>query len=272
MSTIIGRASAKLIFALLVSFLGLFYIVNAEEGVEEGVSAPEVVAPSPASDTSQQANETAVTDGRFLCSDQYRRNSIGVNIYTNHSTVVAGTPLSFTGEIENKNSYPITSGEVWVKVYQVENASDATKRKRTNQVAYFKAIDNLTIKAYAKEAVNFSWTPSAGLLGGDYDATYHFLSNDHFYHFGLPYLDEQGGSYTTFKVEGTDQGTVYFDRESIKLNNVPYDFSATTPAQFGDQEIVFVQGALVNPTAEERLVEVTWKTSAWGQTVRTWRR
>lgn len=250
MTTYISRAYPKLIFALFVILFGGGFVftlaVSAQE--ESAIAAPESV---PAID-------------QFVCSDFYRENSVTLTVTANGDTAATDNPLTFTGEVENTNSYPIVEGEVWVKIYQVENASDTKKRKRTNLVGYFKAVDDVSIKAFSKTPINFSWTPPTSLVSGDYDATYYFVSSDHFYLSGLPYLDSVEGPYSTFKVKGAVDQTVYFDRTSVKLNNVPYDFSAKNPSVYGREEILYIQANLLNPTIEEKTVELNFKTSVWG--------
>ena len=250
MSTNYSWASLKLFFGLLI-LTSVFISFNFSQvlayeaeliGPPEEITQPEI----------------------FLCSQEYKPNSVVVEAKPTNEKLTAGAILHFTGEVENTNIFPITDGQVRIKIYQVSKSANDQKYTRTNLVDSLIAVDHVTLSAFATKPIEFNWQSLPTLASGDYEVAFFFTTNQRFDHFGSPTIEGQDGAKASFTVEGGVNQTVFFNRSSINLNNKKYEFGGVLPI-FEREEIVYIQAELVNPSLEEKTVEINWKTSNWGK-------
>lgn len=255
MSTNHSWAFLRLFFGLLI-LVSVFISLNFSQ-----VSAYEENKPVPTTEADQLPPAQSEI---FLCTEEYKPNSVLVEAKPTNEKLTAGAALHFTGKVENTNTFPITNGQVSVKIYQVTKSDNDQKNTRTNLVDSLIAVDNVTLPALATKPIEFNWQSLPTLAAGDYEVVFFFTTNQRFEHFGSPTIEGQDGSRANFTVEGGANQAVFFNRSSINLNNKKYEFGGELPI-FEREEIVYVQAELVNPSLEEKTVEINWKTSNWGK-------
>jgi len=247
----------------IVLFLVLLEIVTPQTFAAEKTG----FIPFPKAEQHQTSDSLANTflsqkaklpNGALSCFDHYRFNSVWVDASPTFNSVAGGTVLPFSGQIKNSNSYPIVDGSVYVRIYRRQ--SDETKQSQNgdNVVDQFFAGDQLSMAASSTVPINFLWKVPGATLSGDYYATYYVTAGKQFSLLGFTFLDNVTAGFFPFTVVGTQKNGVYFDKNSITLNEKPNNFTGRN-LSFSSAEAVNVKIKLQNTTTQSVSVPVHWK-------------
>lgn len=204
----------------------------------------------------------ANTPGAVSCFDYYTFGSVQADLSPTLGQTLPGTPLTFVGKLKNANSYPIVDGQVWAKIFKKDQQSEAlTKQNGYPLVDFFLVKEGIVLQANGEQDITFDWNVPSTAGGGEYEATFFFTSAHRFNLLGLTFTDDVTGNKASFQIT-SDNEPVVFDKNIVMLNDTLFRFAAFPP-RFAKDETVTVYTSLINPSNEQRIVEVTWVTSRW---------
>ena len=196
------------------------------------------------------------------CFAYYKFNSISIDAAPVLNAVVIGSPLKFTGKIINNNDYPIVEGAVYAKIFR-KQANEADWRHNAHDlVDQFFVADNLSIPAKGSKPIDFTWQIPLTSITGDYFISFYFVSSKQFNLLGLSFLDDITGSMFPFHINGEQQGTVAFNKNTVKLNGLANNI-AEPHLRFKQDEPVTAKIQLVNTTKKSQTVPLHFTLFNW---------
>ena len=201
--------------------------------------------------------------GAVDCFQYYTFGSVQVDVEPSLPSTVPGTPLTFSGDITNSNPYPIVDGTVMVKVFKVDGQNeDKVHANGYPVVDQYYALQHVSLPANGKKTVSFDWNVPGYTLTGDYELHTFFMTSQRFNLQGLPFTDDITGNKIPFSVIGQAIGQVAFDKNSVTINNQPYNF-AVFPPLFPKTESVTVTASVVNTTKVQQTAVINWSLFNW---------
>jgi hypothetical protein len=240
----------KFVTALLLLILPLFSMAQTPDATE--LPPPPTLPPLP-----------AAPQGTVNCFDYYAFGSVQVVATPAQEQTLPGETLTFTGSLVNANPYPVVGGQIYVKIFKLEEQeSDLTHQNGYPLVDFFLAQDNIIIPANGEIPTTFTYNTPAYMAGGEYEAAFYFTTEYRYNLLGLSFTDDVTGNKTTFTVTDGVNTPAVFDKHSVMLNDTPFRFAAFPP-RFTQEEPVTATVEVVNPEAVEKVVEVEWITSRW---------
>ena len=205
---------------------------------------------------------TVKDNGVVNCFDYYRFGSVQVNMEANITDTVSGTPILFSGKIENQNNYPIVDGAVYAKVFRKQNDQSMTYQNGNDLVDQFFVKTGVTLSANSVIPLQFEWKIPAYAMSGDYQIAFFFTSAHKFNLLGLSFTDDVTGNTVNFSLIGEQKQIPFFNKNAVKLNGSIYRFAAFPP-RFGRYENVIATANIANPTNKLQVVRVEWKLYNW---------
>ena len=202
---------------LLVLFLILFTFSFLNLSKTKDVSANTVDDSSSYSTTTASAN----------CSDYYRLNNVQIVLNPKTTHTVSGTTMSFSGYVVNSNKYPIVDGKIYGRILRNGVKNEVGKY---DVLDTFVIKDGLNLKTGDKIPVNFNWKIPAYSASGEYKLVTYFIESNKFNLAGLSFSNSLVGGISGFFVKGLQDAGVYFNRDGIKINNIPYVVDTNTPS------------------------------------------
>lgn len=198
------------------------------------------------------------------CFNLFHFGSVQVNVSPTRSDNIPGKPVTFVGTLENKNTYPIVGGAVYVKIFRTDGSdSKAMHLNGYPIVDQFIAKKDISIDTNTNQPFQFSWNIPEQLASGEYQAAFYFVGNNRFNIMGLSFSDDVSGNKTPFSVKNTSVASVAsFDKNSVTANGQPYYF-AQPPLVFGQDEVVKIQAKIMNPSTESKTITVKQSTYNW---------
>jgi hypothetical protein len=156
------------------------------------------------------------------CFTYYDYGKIHTNLATEKNSYSRGETVKIQGTIVNSNKIPLVDVVLYAHI------------KRINETATFNQnghylIDRLTL------AHNLNFLPgetkgiSANFLipptypNGKYQIHYFIFSKNGFHYGGRPFLEEDVAGFSTFEIINNQDPTVFFDINSLKVNNVTHN-------------------------------------------------
>lgn len=233
-----------------------FLYVYAEETVNGATATPIILATEPTEPL-----------GNASCFDFYEFNSIQVDVAPPDYDFFPGQIVPFVGTIHNNNTYPVVDGQVWMKVFFLEQNSDEEIQENGYPLVDFVLVeDGVTLTAQGSRDIDFSWNIPEMAQKGKYMVAFFFTTAHRYNLLGLSFTDDVTGNTTTFEVKKTDVHSttvpVTFDKNTVRLNQT--DVSFALPARhFLPNEEVVAFAKLVNDNNDDHAVTVTWKTYQW---------
>jgi hypothetical protein len=194
------------------------------------------------------------------CFDYYKFGSVQAEFSALIKTAVAGTPITFSGQVHNANSYPIVQGKLIIKIFKA-SATGAKDINGPDIVDEFTALTDATIAANGSVPLTFDWKIPAHLESGNYKAVAFFTVADKFNLLGLTFTDDIIGNSANFTVAGSKE-VVRFNKSEVTINGNSYYFAAYPPRISKDIDAV-IEVQLVNTTAVAQNISVVWKAYAW---------
>ncbi|MBI4080113.1 hypothetical protein HY414_02730 [Candidatus Kaiserbacteria bacterium] len=232
------------------------------------VSASFAYAQSPTSGDSVEnfpgPSTVAAPTGTVNCFDYYRFGSVQANIAAQTSSAVSGTPITFTGTLENQNSYPIIDGALYVKVFRLR---DNPREKNVNGpfvVDQFFVRDGINLPTGGRMPVIFTWDIPSYTPSGRYEVATFFTTSKKYNLLGLSFTDDVVGNRAGFSVVGEVQDIVAFDKDKVTVDGDIYRFAAFPP-RVSTTAPVPVEAVVTNETDTDAHVSVRWQAYAWDQ-------
>jgi len=204
--------------------------------------------------------EASIIPGTVNCFDYYKFGSIEVNIGSKVSSTVAGIPITFSGLIHNKNTYPVVGGTLSVKIFKTSTSGEKNV-DGPDVVDQFVVVKDISISGGGSVPFTFEWVIPQYAESGQYKVATFFTSADKFNLLGLSFTDDVIGNSFDFKVDG-EKDAVRFDKHTVSINNESYHFAAFPPRLGKDAEAV-IEVELVNSTSQVESIPVGWKLYAW---------
>lgn len=202
--------------------------------------------------------------GNVACFDHYVFGSVQALIDTEVDTVVPGTNVVFKGELQNDNPYPLAEGSLYVKLFRVSDSETDENLfgNGPDVVDQFVALDDLTLPASGSVPVEFVWKAPAAMPSGEYVLATFFTTSDRYNLLGLSFTDDVVGNTLSFSVVNETDSRVFFEKDSVTVNEEPYFFAAFPP-RTSPADPVTVSATLVNDTDEAVEVPVTYTLYEW---------
>jgi hypothetical protein len=207
-------------------------------------------------DDSLRASETTVS-----CFDNYNFGSVQADLKTNVTGTVPSVAVPFFGEIKNNNAYPIVNGTLYVKIFKV-NSDSGKNYNGPDVVDQFIVAKNLNLNANESKPVEFSWQVPLYARGGKYQLVTFFVANHKYNLLGLSFTDDVVGNMVEFNVVDDRNTGVYFDKNTVTINDAPYFFAAFPP-RLDPKKPVVIKATVVNTTNEAVNLPVSFKTFYW---------
>jgi hypothetical protein len=193
------------------------------------------------------------------CFDYYTFQSVQVSLGTQKDYFEPGDLVTMTGEVINKNDYPIVDGNVFVRVSR-RNGNYLDEGNFI--IDEFFAIEHMDIAANGTAELSFDWMVPEGASAAEYVFDYFFSVGKRFNLGGLPFSNEVIIGNSTFRVISQNQDFLSFDRSGTKVNGQKYAHIGNWPEILPGQAVVVTQ-PLVNTFDESREVDVTYDLYFW---------
>ncbi|MDD2766486.1 MAG: hypothetical protein PHH40_01815 [Candidatus Moranbacteria bacterium] len=202
--------------------------------------------------------------GTIDCQDYLTFGKISIDISPSEHSLLPGTLATFSGKVINPFNYPVVEGQVYAKIFYKNSKSVENEHLNGHRlVAQFIAVDNIALKANEKKPVTFTWQVPASAQAGDYEVVFYYSSAHRHSITGLTFTNDITGNVAAFQIDNTYTDLpVYFDEDTVKLNDKNFYFAQPIPA-FAKEEKVIASFALVNPKDTPNQVEVTYKLYSW---------
>jgi hypothetical protein len=235
---------ASLVFSPLAALAQSDTVVNEDE----------IPAASFASDLSPK--------GLVSCFDYYQFGSVQAHISPSVVEVVSGTPILFAGELTNDNPYPVVDGALYVKIFRTRDNGGVKNANGPHVVDQFFVEKDIALPANGSKPIEFEWEVPSHALSSEYQVATFFITSDKFNLLGLSFTDDVTGNTESFQVSGERSTGVYFNKDTVSINDRPYYFAAYPP-RFEEEELITVVTEIVNETDEEVMIPITWKLHYW---------
>ncbi len=131
-----------------------------------------------------------------------------------------------------------------------------------DEVASFIVKEGISIPANSSIPMEFDWKIPVYAISGEYQISTFFLIDDSFNMSGLPFTTDIVGGVVKFAVIGEQKESLFFDRNNITLNDLPYYTVAFPPviSSTSTGEIILTLSNLTNQTQR---VPVTIELYEW---------
>ncbi len=206
----------------------------------------------------------ANTPGLVSCFDYYTFGSVQVQLGPYQSSYSAADPILLGGDIINENPYPVVNGQIYMKVFKLEQESEeATRENGYPMIDFVLVEDGINIGAYGTTSLQYEWNLPYNASKGDYQVAFYFTTEYRYNLMGLSFTDDVTGNTSNFTVsEDRAYNPVVFNKNKVKLNDTDFSF-ALPPRHFAKEERVVAYSTLVNDSDELRAVELTWTYFRW---------
>jgi hypothetical protein len=204
-----------IIITLLASLLSLNTVFAQNPKEVPVVLDSDLVPPGP---NLPQIN--ANTSGAVDCFDYYKFGSIQVQVAPYFGGQVnAGDSLLFGGELINNNPYPLVDGQIYMKIFKMEQDSDELFRENGYPLVDFVLVeDNIALATGEVRPLEFGWTVPKNSAEGEYMAAFFFTTARSYNLLGLSFTDDVTGNTTSFTISSDEPYTpVVFDKNSVRL-------------------------------------------------------
>jgi hypothetical protein len=206
----------------------------------------------------------------------YKFGSVNVTLSNGLNQIAAGSSALVNAEVKNNNRYPITDGNLYVRLFKKH------PKKNSETVDYFKtsfsekilgdtddlvdqwnAIEDINLKPNENKKLSFSYQLSPYLPEGEYYIASYFQVAKKFNLSGLPFTEDIMGGKLNFSLENPQvKETIGFQKDGVKVNSEPYNFVGFTKSYPADQEVT-LNAPLKNATEKKQIVPVDWSVYYW---------
>lgn len=213
-----------------------------------------------------------IPEGLVSCFDHYTFGSVDVTLEGNTSTVAAGTDLTLTGTIVNKNDYAVSNLKVYAKLFDAPGAEKSSIGPDviddflvvdTGAFGQTYAENGFTLRAGESRTFNLSYPLPPTLIDGQYQMALYVVASDRFNMSGLSFTDDVVASLHPFTVIGGGSGSAYFDRTSFSVEGRPHFFVAYPSTVLRGEKSATIAGVLKNDTDINISGTLTWTLYKW---------
>jgi len=198
--------------------------------------------------------------GGVSCFDYYTFQSVQVSVGIDKNSYSPGEFVKFSGELVNKNNYPVVDGYVFVRISR-ENTNQNHILEWHNISDEFFGAEKTVIDANGIKNIQFTWEVPDSLQGGRYRADYFFSVGKKFNLGGLPFSNEIMVGTAKFNIESEDY-SIYLDRSGTKINGTEYKHIGNWPIVDENSQVIITQ-PVNNPTETEQDVDVSYELYWW---------
>jgi hypothetical protein len=210
----------------------------------------------------QKGSVAGLLPNTYLC-DDYQYGSVQIPFEPTVLSTVPGVPLTFVGNIQNNNKYPLVRGQIYLKIFRKGNDKESVQRNGHDLVYQGVVMEDLFLDANQEKPINFTWRVPNNTAEGEYQAAVFFQSSKKFNFLGLSFTDDIVGNTADFSITSEEkQQAVFLDKDSVTLNKTPYHFAAFPP-HFGKDDVVIAEADLLNKTSNLKNVSITWTLYNW---------
>ncbi len=203
-----------------------------------------------------------VTNGPLNCPDYYTLGSVEASFKSTVNQTVPSSLLTFSGEIVNKNAYPLLRGTLFVKIFQKDKSS-FSKGDGNPVVDQFVIKEGITLPANGTIPLTYEWNVPENAEGGEYYTAYFFTTENSYNLMGLSYTDDVIGNQSPFSIKRElDASVAKLSKTKTTLNGQDYFFAAP-PLHFAAGEMVRVETIISNPSGEEKRLPLQWSQYSW---------
>lgn len=200
-------------------------------------------------------------DSLDSCFDYYTFGSVDAKLFTDVSEVTSGVKFNFGLEVTNNNPYPVVENDILIRIYRQQDDQSIRPVNGDHIVEEFYAAENISLDAGQQREYQFDWQIPSLVKSGSYYAVSYVVSSDRYNLLGLTFTDDIAGDKTFFDIVGAEDG-VYFDRNSVKINNQDHQLISYPPSYPKEDEIL-VEAEIVNESSLDEVVEVKWDLYWW---------
>jgi|GEM_PF-4567366 len=220
-----------------------------------------------------------VQEGGFEAVDYleiFDEESIAIELSSDEQNPVPGMPTFITASLINTNTYPITGGRFFIKVYKVEEEEDLEKFlpfKKKSLVQEFSVEEDLTLLSEEEKVVKFHWIIPETVSTGVYALVPYLSTEDGVFQVGQRNGNDSLVNAYFFTIENPEQNdSVYWDRDSLIVEGFPLFETFSLPNDTSTGISTELSASLVNPTNQQQEVEVMYgdysaQTMAWQEGV-----
>lgn len=227
---------------------------NANQSPQLAENTPPGLPPAP----------DANTPGLVSCFEYYNFGSVQVQVSPYRGEYSNSDPVLLGGDITNNNPYPVVGGQVYMKIFKLEQESEEYTRENGYPLIDFVLVkDDVNIAANGSVPLEFEWKVPANVAGGEYQAAFFFTTEHRYNLLGLSFTDDVTGNTANFTINSdTNYQPVVFNKNSARLSDTRHSF-ALPPRHFDKDEQAVAYATLVNDSNEARTIELTWTYSKW---------
>ena len=189
------------------------------------------------------------------CSEFQKFFSVQTNILADKEEYAPGEEMSFTGELQNENKYPLLDGSLLVRVSKRNPESVVEGNFIIDE---FVAVDEITLDAESRSKIDFKWKIPQGITNGVYQIDYFFNVAGRYYLTGDPFSSVVGPGSQVLKINSDNQAYVSFDKSQTKVNDDNFFMTELTPVVAKGEKAVIIQG-IKNTFEEDKRVEITYE-------------
>lgn len=240
--------AAVLLFAPLI-FVGAQEIEDSTDSVD-GVVGEEIVEAPP---------------NTVSCFDYYSFGSVQAKLTASVASTVSGTPITFSGTLENENPYPIVDGVLYVKVFKTRGSSN--DGNGPDVVDQFLVKGDIAIPAGGSVPIQFQWRIPSYAQSGEYQLASFFTTSRKFNLLGLSFTDDVVGNTVPFRVSGEQTSGVQFSKAGVTVDGASYFFAAFPP-RVDTTAPVTVAANVRNTTNSAQTAVVSWVVYQWDSQLR----
>jgi hypothetical protein len=246
----------------VISFLLLVSQTAFAQGAQPPVALDEIqenLLPPPSLPVDGDVNTPDIVS----CFDYYNFGSVQVDVSPYTSDYSNADPILFGGQIINQNPYPVVNGQVYMKIFKLEQEDDDLLKENGYPMIDFVLVeDGVNIPANGNVPLQFEWEVPYQAGAGEYQAAFFFTTEHRYNLLGYSFTDNVTGNTATFNVSREDSyQPIVFNKNTVHLNDTDYNFAVSS--HFVATEQVVAYATLVNDTDEHRTVDIVWDAYKW---------
>ena len=188
------------------------------------------------------------------CFAYYDYGKIHANLAAEKNSYTQGEIVKIQGTIVNSNKFPLV-GVVLYAHLKRENKTATFSQNGHYLVDRLTLTDNLNFLPGETKAVNVKFPIPPNYSNGQYQLHYFLFSKYGFHYGGRPFLEEDTAGYSNFEIINTQEPNIYFDINSLKINNTPHNIREQI-SEYNQEPLTF-DVPLTNKTATDTVVSIS---------------
>lgn len=191
----------------------------------------------------------------FTCDSFYTPNDIQITVQPSIETTVPGTPVTYTGTIQNNSNHIIRDVAVYAHVYFEAETGTVLADE-------FEVIDKIFLKPTENRTIEFEWNVPLSAPNGEYYAEISALASDAFYYEQSKVSAESEEKDVNFVVTSGNENLLILDQSSISLNGDVIE-STENQVTISDSQENNLTIDITNSTNQTLTLPLEWKQYSW---------